>query len=195
MIFGLAMCVWFGVISLQCWMRVNSLCWLDVDERVPDELYVTNTKLLWAEVKYAGTFEYISVVLSWRKAPLISLPNVHFKRMLSYFTIWFLAVKGVHSCGRVSNICCIISKSVRCAESFIGHQSRVSIFSWVICEFLVGEKPSGRICSLRDLARAGYLCWCCTSDTRSWPSTYIPVSCNRRRIKLDILNIFRSNKY
>lgn len=50
-------------------MRVNSLYSLDVDERVPDELYATNTKLLWAEVKYAGTFEYISVVLSCRKAP------------------------------------------------------------------------------------------------------------------------------
>jgi len=53
--------------------------------------------------------------------------------MLSNFTIWLMAVKGVHSCGPFSNICCIISKRVRCAESFIGHQSRVSIFSWVIC--------------------------------------------------------------
>jgi len=35
----------------------------------------------------------------------------------------------------------------------------------------MGEQPSGRVCCLRDFARAGYLCWCCTSDTRSWPST------------------------
>ena len=42
---------------------------MDVDERVPDELYVTNTKLLWTEVKYARTFEYISAALFCRKAP------------------------------------------------------------------------------------------------------------------------------
>jgi len=42
---------------------------VDVDESAPDELYVANRKLLRTEVKYAGTFEYISAALSCHKAP------------------------------------------------------------------------------------------------------------------------------